>query len=479
MLGMRSTLWLSALAVPFSYGTTILLARTGPEAIGQYGLLGAYVAFVSGMLYLGGDAVPMKFLPELDAGDRLPFVLSYYVVICLGLIPWFIVAAFRPVTLHYLFGRDTTTSFQQWILYFSPICILGLLLISALKGQLDIAPAQAITRFQAVGYFLVYLTFFLVSRSFVTQHYAILVWGIYFGLAVIAVFMGMRVLMRSLQGHVGRNSFRPCLPRGFWKYTFSLQQLSFVGFLSRRLDVLLVLNLAGLATLGKYVAIISLADPIRILNGYVIDTLLPSLTNMLAANNHRGASEVFRLHMRILFLVNAAVTFIAVFLARPLLHIYGKQYLPEAGLVIVLSLLMGISIPLGISGILLSSVGQQQKAVWAGVVQLGLFVFLFYLFWREWHLLGAVLAYGISLFACRPPLMLIAAHHMPFKLHFTKDYTMFFIVALAAGTFLYFHSPLGIGSGILAWSLAMATFMMLARYSLSECRKLLKCFIPF
>jgi hypothetical protein len=170
LLGMRSTMWLSALAIPFSYGTTILLARIGPKAIGEYGVLSAYVAFVSSMLYFGGDAVSMKFLPQLDANKRLPFLLSYSGVICLCLIPWFVVAWFWPAALHYLFGHDTTASFQRLILYFSPLCILTLLLISALKGQLEIARAQAIARFQTVGRFLVWLTLYLASRSFVTQH---------------------------------------------------------------------------------------------------------------------------------------------------------------------------------------------------------------------------------------------------------------------------------------------------------------------
>ena len=44
--GMRWTLWLSVLAAPFSYGTTIILARAGPEVVGTYGLLLLYITIV-------------------------------------------------------------------------------------------------------------------------------------------------------------------------------------------------------------------------------------------------------------------------------------------------------------------------------------------------------------------------------------------------------------------------------------------------
>jgi len=63
--GMRWSVWLSVLAAPFSYGTTILLGRAGPEVLGAYGLLLIYIGVASSLLYLGGDAVTIKFVPQL------------------------------------------------------------------------------------------------------------------------------------------------------------------------------------------------------------------------------------------------------------------------------------------------------------------------------------------------------------------------------------------------------------------------------
>src|SRR5260370_38093149 len=70
---MRWTLWLSLLALPFSYLTNFLLARIGPEALGTLGVLSVYIGVVFVVFFLGGSAVPMRFLTELDSDRRGSF----------------------------------------------------------------------------------------------------------------------------------------------------------------------------------------------------------------------------------------------------------------------------------------------------------------------------------------------------------------------------------------------------------------------
>jgi len=476
--GMRSTVWLAGLSVPFSYGTTILLARTSPEAVGTYGLLSAYVAFVSCILYLGGDAVAMKFLPEIEKSKRLPFLTTYFIITCVALIPYVIVGTIWPDKLHYLFGKDASPEMQLVILYLAPLTILFSLLVAALKGLLEIAPAQGLSRLQSVGYFFAYLPFFLFARHYVAGHYTIVVWGIYFALLFLVSAMGTRILFANLKGPDHSESFHAFLPTGFWKYTFSLQELSVLNFFSRRLDVLLILNFGDLGLLGKYVAIITLADSIRTVNRYIIDTLLPSLTNVLAEKNYGGATDVFVMHMRVLLLVNAAGTFAFMFLARSLLRVYGAQYLPLVNLVIVLAMLLGVSGPCRIGGILLSAVGEQQRAVWLSFGQVMLYVALFAVLWPKWGLAGGIWAYGLSMFFQGPAMMIVAWRNVPFQLKFLRDYLMFCAVSLISAVMLYFFGPFRLAYGVLGWAAAMAVFFLAAGYDYTECRKLLKCFLP-
>ena len=71
MVGMRWTLWLSVISIPFSYAITILLARCGPEVIGTYGLLTVYIGVVASLLYLGGDTVIIKFVPDSGVANEV------------------------------------------------------------------------------------------------------------------------------------------------------------------------------------------------------------------------------------------------------------------------------------------------------------------------------------------------------------------------------------------------------------------------
>src|SRR5579863_6116736 len=86
--GMRWTVWLAALAMPFNYGTTILLARTSPEAIATYGLMIVYITVVSSLFYFACGQVSLQFVPAFSPDQRLALLFSYFIVICKCLIPW-------------------------------------------------------------------------------------------------------------------------------------------------------------------------------------------------------------------------------------------------------------------------------------------------------------------------------------------------------------------------------------------------------
>jgi len=475
--GMRWTVWLSALAMPFSYGTTILLARISPEAVGTYGLLMVYIAVVQSVLYLGGDAVTIKFLPEIDASQRLSFLVSYFLVICAASLPWLMAASLWAGKLHYLFGNHGSTPFQLAVLFLFPICILGSLSAAALKGLLEISWAQILTRFLTIGFFVSCGGLFLWARPLLATHYTQLIWGIYLGLTALAAFLGFRRLKLLERCKGGWRSLHFFLPRGFWKYTLSLQQLSFIGFFSGRLDVVLVLNFGNLTLLGKYVAIIALVETIRLINRYLLDTLLPSLTNMVAMGNLPGASDVLKVHARIIFLVNTATTCGLILLAGPLVALLGPKYTSLVPLVILLSLLVGLAAPGNLAGTMLSSVGKQQRAVWLSLGQVGLYVLLFLSLWSRWHLLGAVLAYGISWLLTKPPLLAIASRSVPFRVPLAKDYVMFAIVAVGSAALEHWE-PLGLGTGLAAWVVAMFLFLFLGQYSIPEILRLIRCFVP-
>jgi O-antigen/teichoic acid export membrane protein len=475
--GMRLTVWLSAISLPFSYGSTILLARTGPEAVGTFGLLSVYIGAALGLFYLGGDAVAIKFIPELDSEKRLSFLVSYFLIACLAVLPWIIAAAIWPHKLHYLLGEQSSTSLQLLLIVLSPLTILASLVGAALKGMLEIGFAQMLSRLVTIASFLVYAGLFFFSRSTLVHSYPAVIWGTYLAFCALSAGLGFRHLWCLNGWRNNWRSLRFFLPRGFWPYTISLQQLSALSFFVGRFDVILVLNFGGLELLGKYVAIITLAESIRLISGFFLGTFLPSLTNTIAARNMAGASDVFHTHLRILFLVSTAASCGLMFLAHSITTLLGAKYTGVAPLIILIALFIGLCTPGGVGGMLLSSIGKQQYAVGVVLGQIALYFTLFVFLWPRWQLTGAVFAYGAGWVVSNAVLIAVARLNSPFPFSVIKEYVAFAFVATGSA-FVAHWKVLSIGSGLLVWLIAVGLFVVLARYSFEECTKLLHCFIP-
>ncbi len=476
--GMRWTVWLAALAVPFSYGTTTMLARTSPEALGTYGLLTVYISLVTAFFYFGGDTVVIRFVPELKLEERLSFLASYFLVICVALLPWLAAAAAWPGNLHYLFGERGGAPFQVLLLCLSPVCVLFWLVVAALKGMLEMRWAQTLVRVLTIGSFLLYVVLFFGSRALLATHYTEAIWGIYLGLAALATAIGVRRLLQLNGWAQSGSRLRFLLPRGFWRYALSNQQVTLLGFLIQRMDYILILNLGGLAVLGKYVAITAVATMIPVVNNFFLDTLLPSLTNLVASRNLVAAAEVFSFHMRILLFVNAVTTCGLMLLAGSLMTLLGPKYVPLRFLVVLMVLLVGLAGPGSAGGALLASLGNLQRAVWIGLGQLALYTVLFLSLWPRWQLAGAVLAYGVSVLAANTLLFAVAKHKLPIDYSGSKDYVKFALVAVVAGSLAAALTPFRLSVALPAWAGAVGVFLWLARYRFAECRDLVCLFAP-
>jgi O-antigen/teichoic acid export membrane protein len=476
--GMRWTLWLSVLAAPFGYGTTILLARAGPQVIGTYGLLLVYIGVVASLFYLGGDAVSIKFIPQLGDDRKAPFLASYFLILLASLIPWLALAKLWPRGLHYLFGEQGSSSFPFLVLCLSPIYIAFSLVAAALKAELEMRWAQGMMRTLTIGTFLTYLVLFLGFRRLLVLHCTGVIWGVYLTLIALALVIGFRHLRRLGGWQFRWRSLRIFLPRGFWRFTLVLQGGSALGFLLQRLDLILVLNFGGLVVLGKYVAIISLAGLVPAGNGLFLGALLPSLTNVLAARNYAAASQVYSMNLRTLFLVTLIGASGLICMVYPIAMLLGSKYTSLIPLLVLGILLYGLAAPGAIAGTLLTSLGKQHRTVFVGLVQLGLFLSLFYALWPRYQLAAGVLASGVSMIISTLLAILAARYRSRVKFSFFKDYVSFALVLVAAAILDLRLTKLGVGYPLLAWPAVVLLFCGLARYSITECRSLLSCFLP-
>ncbi|MGC1782970.1 MAG: lipopolysaccharide biosynthesis protein [Acidobacteriaceae bacterium] len=472
--GMRWTVWLSAIAVPFSVAVNLLLARVGPETLGVYGLLSVYVTLTSAFLYFGGDTVVMRYIPECRPEERASFLVSYLSVILAVMSGWLAFAWFCPAAMRLVFGESHGDRLNFLLLCLSVVPIFYAMVIASLKGMLEIQTSQKLSKLLTIGSLAVYAAIFVFNRSLLSAHPMAIIWSVYLGLSAVLGVIGAVKVVRLCRGA----RLRWFLPDGFWSYSFSTQQLSVTSFLAHKLDYVLIVNFGGLKLLGEYVAVITVAGIVPMVSGFFMDTLLPSLTNTVVARNYAGAVQVFMMHMRILFLVTTAMSCAIMVLAVPATAVMGVKYASLGGLIIFMAAGYGIASPGAYGGTVLASIGRQQLAVWTRLLNLVLFICLFFPLWHRWNLAGAVVAYGLALIVPNAILMAVALKTAQF---FPSIFGLWLksaaVQAMVAFVALWWM-PLGLVSAAVVWLCAMMMFFWLAQYDWSECKDLVRMFLP-
>ena len=476
--GMRWTFWLSAVSVPFSFVTGILLARVGPEVIGTFGLLQIYIGVIACFFFLGGNAVAIKFLPELKGNERFSFLASYFAIICIALVPWLIAVTIWPQGLRYLFGKGNTGAFWVFFLYLTPTYVIYSLSLASLKGMLQIKWAQGLDRLVTVGSFSVYVILFFAARAFFAVHYRSLILGTYL---ILVVSIGILALRRFFRLNHWRENWRPLrffLPGGFWKYTLGLQAGSLLGFFTSRLDYLFLLYAGGVTLLGRYVALMSLFYPISKVASFALDSLLPSLTNTLAKKDYVSSRELTETYIRIMVPSALIVAGFMVFFAKAVVLLLGPRYRSLEQLIWVGAPFAVVAAMNWFTGIMLSACGRPDCDAYTKILRLGLFVALFWPMYHRYALLGAVLTWGV----CQV---------------FYHIVSLYWVRRVAGFRFAVFHTYwpaiavlillpvtqrfIGNGSWILSlilWAAMILLYLWLAGYSVSETRRIGKLFLP-
>jgi O-antigen/teichoic acid export membrane protein len=473
--GLRWTFWLAAAALPFSYATRVLLARAGRQPLAAYGLLLVFMNFVTAFLFLGGNAVAIRFLPQVPPERRRDFLRSYFAVVLLAWLPWLLVGWRFPAAWGWLFGGLGGAAFQRLMLILSPLPILSALLLAALKGALELAWAQWLYRAMTGATFLGCLAMFVLWRPQLQAHPAWLLWGWYLALtaacAVCAASRLVRVLPRSARA-------RWFLPAGFWSFTLGLQASSALGFLAAQLDMECVLHAGSLRLLGSYTAIMALILILIAAVKLQLDNLMSALAHALARGDHRLAAAVWYGHVRLLLPWILLGGMLLACEARPLLAMYGPGYV---GLATALRWLAPLGAVYGVNclfGSTLSALGQPHAESKAKLIRIVTYLLLFLLLWHSFGLLGAVWAWGGAELAYQAANLRFLRRSAPFALRLRRLFPACLGAVAASAIAANLVRPPTAAAGLLLWVALAFAFLLAAGYSMQELRAQLRLLVP-
>jgi len=477
--GMRWTLWLSVLSAPCGFITTILLARVDPAVVGTYGLLSLYIGLTSIFLFFGGNGVVIKFLPELPAEKRIAFLISYFLVIIATTLPYQIVASIWPKGLRYVLGSEAGNWFGVLLVWLAPFYILSSLTLAALKGLLEIKWSQVYNRIITLTSFALYSLLYLGARPFLASHYVAIIWGMYLVLATSVTVLAIRRLLRHLEvSSRSREPVRFFLPKGFWLYTSGLQLASILTFLSTRIDYLFILNVGGLAEFGRYVTLITLVSVIPTFATFVLESLLPSLTNTLARRDYDSSRRLTEIYLRFMLPCGMLAATFAIVFAHRLFGVLGPRYLDLANLSLLAFPIAALQVLNWFVGIMFTAIGEPYGCVIAQAGRMVVFCVAFWLLWAPYHLWGAIVAWGIAELSNQGLGLFLLLRRMPFRFLFVRTYLAFLLIVGLSAVFARYSGNANLLVSGVIWLALVEGFFLAARYSWSEIRRLTLMALP-
>lgn len=476
--GMRWTLWLSVLSAPCGYITTVLLARVDPAVVGTYGLLSLYIGLTSIFLFYGGNGVAIKFLPEVPAEKRLSFLVSYFLVILAVTLPYQIAASIWPRSLQYVLGSEAGNRFGVLLVWLAPLYILSSLVLAALKGLLEIKWSQLYNRIITLASFALYAGLYFAARPFLAAHYVAIIWSVYLALALLVTVLAMRRLLPHLQTGRLREPLRFFLPSGFWSYTSGLQVGGILGFLSTRLDYIFILNAGGLAEFGRYVALITLVSVIPTFATFVLDSLLPSLTNTLAQRDYAASRHLTELYLRFMLPCGMLAATFAILFAHPVFAVLGPHYRDLVNLGLLAFPIAALQVLNWFVGTMFTAIGRPYGSVIALAGRMAVFCAAFWLLWAPYHLWGAIVAWGLAEMTYQILGLLVLMRRMPFSFSFVPTYIAFLAVVGLAALCAAYETGNNLLISAVVWLALVGGFFLAARYSWSEIRRLSLMVLP-
>jgi O-antigen/teichoic acid export membrane protein len=257
-----------------------------------------------------------------------------------------------------------------------------------------------------------------------------------------------------------------------------LQLVSILSFLSTRLDYLFILNAGGLVEFGRYVTLITLVSVIPTFATFVLDSLLPSLTNTLALRNYDSSRHLVEIYLRFMLPCGMLAATFAILFARPLFAVLGPRYLDLVSLGLLAFPIAALQVLNWFVGTMFTAIGQPYGDVIAKAGRMVVFCVAFWLLWSRYRLWGAIAAWGIAEVGYQGFGLFVLLRRMPFRFSFVSTYIAFLSTVGLAAAFAGYLGNRHLLISAVAWLALLGGFFLAARYSAREIRELAHLVLP-
>jgi len=360
VIGARWTLGLSLAVIPLSYGTNIILGRTGPEALGTYGFLAVLMSVVATFFMFGGSQVIVKFLPELDSEKARAFLLGYAALIFGVAATLLFVIILHPATLAYLTRSEIDVRFLPYLCVLAPIVLIQHISLAALQARMEIKWMSIVSKLTPVLYFFCFLALRLSLRSRFARHGFLAIVAVVIGSNVVSLLLAVYQVWTKVIRQMG-SSIQAFFPQGFWYFATIIHLSTVALFILDSFDQAFVVSRFDLSELGLYRAPLVTAQSVRWMPLILTQTMLPLFSNLLARREEQYIRFVYARLTRYGVLGTSTVALILILFSRQILGLFGEAYVATSS---VLAILAGVFILSAISTVNSSMIVATGRVGW-------------------------------------------------------------------------------------------------------------------
>ena len=369
------------------FSLVIISRILGPEGRGVYSLIilipGMIMAF--GNLGLGSGNVYFIGSKKYKVQDVLSSSLVFSLI--LGIL---LILAFWGLLQIDFFQKiieaNKIPQFYLWLVVFTiPLTLILGFFQSILMGRGQIGNYNKINLFRELFQLLIIIIFLLVLKTgllgAVLSHI----------LAVILAVLAATFLVRNI------TKIRFAFHKGFLKDSFvyggKVYLANMISFLNYRLDIFLIAFFLNPLAVGLYSVSVAIAERLFIIPGAITTVLYPKISSMENSEANTFTPKIAR-HTFFIMILGALLLLI---LAQPFIKLFfGPSFLPS---VLPLIILIPAIIAFGIGGVLaadLAGRGKPEFALFGSLIGLIFNVFLNIIFIPKWGIVGAAFASTVA-----------------------------------------------------------------------------------
>lgn len=322
----RGAKWLlvtNIIGGPASYFISLLLGKTGPEALGSYALVQVFMGVITTFVVFGGRAVLSNFVPKVPTAElRGKMIWAYSAMLLVLMVGVLVLFRVFPSWLEFLLQKPFDLGYYGIFCLFALAVVLNEVLIGVVSGLMHLKTV-ALTRMAARLTALPFIAVLFFFRRDLLREYA---FQIVLGLILVSLLVS--ILANWVQ--IWRDPrFKATLgwhlPPGFMAFCWTVHLATLFSFVTQNADRLFALNLGGLAGLGKYQAVLTLEHIILCVPLVLGGTLVPMFSSLLAAKQNKAIRRAFGMVQRVsvVLITLAALPMIA--FSRELLTFMGRD----------------------------------------------------------------------------------------------------------------------------------------------------------